>query len=169
MKSNFPKNEETEKMDDIWMSADELLGDPSLPTTTAGIHYRAKQEHWRSRKREGVRGGKAIEYHLASLPPVNRASILARMGHETGNEHGKSDDVTTTFPEDGNEELMLKLYRSLPNDESKRRFFSRILVLTSEFLEAYADHANKEILCRGYSTENEDSAPQISTHNKKAG
>ncbi|MBJ8744064.1 hypothetical protein I5403_05975 [Citrobacter farmeri] len=169
MKSNFSTNSEAEKqLDDIWMSADELLGSPSLPTTTAGIHYRAKQEHWQFRKREGVRGGKAIEYKLSSLPPVSRASILSKMAPVTRGIQNQREEDPAVLPNDGNEELILKLYRSLPSDESRRRFFSRLLVLTSELLESSAELENKEILRGSNSTESTNPTPQVSTHGKKA-
>lgn len=50
-----------------WFSASELLFHPLLPTTTQGIHKKAKREGWIYRKRRGVQG-KGIEYSIYSLP-----------------------------------------------------------------------------------------------------
>lgn len=54
-------------MNKEWFSARELIGVPSLPTTTQGIHARARRENWCSRRRLGVQG-KAIEYSADSIP-----------------------------------------------------------------------------------------------------
>lgn len=168
---------DTEKlMDDIWLSAEELLGDPTLPTTTAGIHYRAKSENWRARKRDGVRGGKALEYRLSSISPITRASILRSMNPTA------QDDITLEksdcslknsekkmMPNDQNEELILKLYRSLPTDDVRARFFIRVLRLTSELLDDTVHNDGQEILQQGHSSESTNPAPHVSTHSKKAG
>ncbi|HEN3611029.1 TPA: DNA-binding protein [Yersinia enterocolitica] len=50
-----------------WFSASELLSHPLLPTTTQGIHKKAKRENWIARKRIGIQG-KGIEYFIYSFP-----------------------------------------------------------------------------------------------------
>ncbi|HDL7612579.1 TPA: putative DNA-binding transcriptional regulator [Yersinia enterocolitica] len=46
-----------------WFSAKELVGAPSLPTTTQGLHAKARREKWISQRRRGVQG-KAVEYSI---------------------------------------------------------------------------------------------------------
>ncbi|WP_174847161.1 DNA-binding protein [Yersinia artesiana] len=46
-----------------WFSAKELVGTPSLPTTTQGLHAKARREKWIVRRRQGVQG-KAVEYSI---------------------------------------------------------------------------------------------------------
>lgn len=46
-----------------WFSAKELVGTLSLPTTTQGLHAKARREKWVVRRRQGVQG-KAVEYSI---------------------------------------------------------------------------------------------------------
>lgn len=54
-----------------WFSSKELTAIDGLPTTTQGVNRKARVEKWQSRKRSGVQG-KAIEYHIDSLPEFVR-------------------------------------------------------------------------------------------------
>lgn len=53
-----------------WYSAAELAGVPGMPSTVAGVAYRAKKEQWVSRRRAGRGGG--LEYHQRSLDEVTK-------------------------------------------------------------------------------------------------
>lgn len=57
-----------------WFSSKELTVIDGLPSTTQGINRKARVEKWQSRKRSGVQG-KAIEYHIDSLPEFVRQYI----------------------------------------------------------------------------------------------
>jgi hypothetical protein len=48
-----------------WYSVRELTGLINLPTTTRGLHLRAKEHQWKARKRKK---GEGNEYHISSLP-----------------------------------------------------------------------------------------------------
>lgn len=50
-----------------WFSAKELVGIGGLPGTAQGINQKAKRELWIRRRRLGVQG-KAVEYHIDSIP-----------------------------------------------------------------------------------------------------
>lgn len=50
-----------------WYSSDELKGLGNLPGSTQGVNQKARKQHWQRRKKEGIQG-KAIEYHITSLP-----------------------------------------------------------------------------------------------------
>ncbi|OCG28192.1 hypothetical protein A9G11_11845 [Gilliamella sp. wkB108] len=59
-----------------WFSSKELLSIAGMPSTTQGVNRKARVENWSSRKRNGVRG-KALEYHIDSLPvEVKKALYL---------------------------------------------------------------------------------------------
>lgn len=60
-------------MNKAWFSPQELLQLPGMPTTVQGIRFKAKTESWESRKKEGSKG---FEYHLGSLPPIDRKSVV---------------------------------------------------------------------------------------------
>lgn len=51
----------------MWITTQDLVGLPAMPKTTQGINFRAKQENWQRRRKEGVKGN-VFEYHLHSLP-----------------------------------------------------------------------------------------------------
>jgi len=51
----------------MWYSSKDLSSIEGLPSTMQGINRKARVEGWKSRKRSGVQG-KAIEYHIDSLP-----------------------------------------------------------------------------------------------------
>jgi len=50
-----------------WFAAKELTGIAGLPSSPQGINLMARREEWESRRRKGVQG-KALEYHINSLP-----------------------------------------------------------------------------------------------------
>ncbi|ATM88458.1 DNA-binding protein [Yersinia massiliensis] len=50
-----------------WFAAKELAGLEGLPSSPQGINLMAKREGWEQRRRRGVQG-KAVEYHVESLP-----------------------------------------------------------------------------------------------------
>lgn len=60
-----------------WFSPKELASIAGMPSTTQGINRKARAEHWASRKRSGVRG-KALEYHIHSLPSDVKKFLIAK-------------------------------------------------------------------------------------------
>lgn len=50
-----------------WFAAKELAGLDGLPSSPQGVNLMAKREGWEQRRRRGVQG-KAVEYHIESLP-----------------------------------------------------------------------------------------------------
>lgn len=64
-------------MQKVWFATKDLLGVAGLPTTYQGINKRAYQEVWRCRRRTGVQG-RALEYHMSSLPKNVQAVLKER-------------------------------------------------------------------------------------------
>ncbi|KER01166.1 DNA-binding protein, partial [Photorhabdus temperata] len=64
---------------DIWVTAQECVGLPNLPTAPFNIANRLKKNATTEmvRKREG---SKAFEFHINCLPPVARAAVLKKQG-----------------------------------------------------------------------------------------
>ncbi len=64
---------------DIWVTAQECIGLPNLPTAPFNISNRLKKHAAENmiRKREG---SKAFEFHINCLPPVARAAVLKKQG-----------------------------------------------------------------------------------------
>lgn len=50
-----------------WDTAKELAGLVGLPSSPQGINLMARREGWEQRRKRGVQG-KAVEYHVSSLP-----------------------------------------------------------------------------------------------------
>ncbi|AWK14667.1 DNA-binding protein [Candidatus Fukatsuia symbiotica] len=50
-----------------WFAAKELTGIAGLPSSPQGVNLMAKRQGWEQRRRLGVQG-KALEYHVDSLP-----------------------------------------------------------------------------------------------------
>lgn len=72
---------------DIWVTAQECIGLPNMPTAPFNISNRLKKNATveTMRKREGT---KAYEFHINCLPPVARASVLKTQGTvEINNQH----------------------------------------------------------------------------------
>ncbi|WP_431224041.1 DNA-binding protein [Serratia sp. L9] len=64
-------------MKNEWFAAKELTGIAGLPSSTQGINLMARREGWISRRRKGVQG-KALEYHLDSLPSNVKNLLILR-------------------------------------------------------------------------------------------
>ncbi|HDL6962343.1 TPA: putative DNA-binding transcriptional regulator [Yersinia enterocolitica] len=60
-----------------WFAAKELAGLDGLPSSPQGVNLMAKREGWEQRRRRGVQG-KAVEYHIESLPPTILNSLQLR-------------------------------------------------------------------------------------------
>lgn len=60
-----------------WFAAKELAGLEGLPSSPQGINLMAKREGWEQRRRRGVQG-KAVEYHIGSLPITILNSLQLR-------------------------------------------------------------------------------------------
>ncbi|MDM9081871.1 DNA-binding protein, partial [Citrobacter koseri] len=65
---------------ELWLSPKECAGLSGLPKTPAGVIYVAKKQGWNNRARAGIKGGKAIEYNIESLPIEARAELLLKQG-----------------------------------------------------------------------------------------
>lgn len=59
----------------MWYSSKELALIEGLPSTIQGINRKARVEGWKSRKRSGIQG-KAVEYHVDSLPDFVKAHLI---------------------------------------------------------------------------------------------
>ncbi|CAI1873250.1 DNA-binding protein [Serratia proteamaculans] len=62
-------------MKNEWFAARELTGIAGLPSSPQGINLMARREGWISRRRKGVQG-KAVEYHIDSLPIGARSLLI---------------------------------------------------------------------------------------------
>ncbi|CAI1640939.1 Mu DNA-binding domain [Serratia quinivorans] len=62
-------------MKNEWFAARELTGIAGLPSSPQGINLMARREGWISRRRKGVQG-KAVEYHINSLPIGTRNLLM---------------------------------------------------------------------------------------------
>ncbi len=60
-----------------WFAAKELTGVAGLPSSPQGINLMARREGWNSRRRKGVQG-KALEYHIDSLPAGTRNLLVLK-------------------------------------------------------------------------------------------
>jgi len=63
-------------MNKEWFSTNELAGAEGLPSTKQGVNQKARREKWVTRKRNGIQG-KALEYHIDSLPIKSRDFLKA--------------------------------------------------------------------------------------------
>ncbi|MDW5502319.1 DNA-binding protein [Pseudomonas lundensis] len=64
-------------MNKEWFAAKELTGVAGLPSSPQGINLMARREGWISRRRKGVQG-KALEYHIDSLPKGSRNILILK-------------------------------------------------------------------------------------------
>ena len=60
-----------------WFAAKELTGIAGLPASPQGINLMARRDGWISRRRKGVQG-KALEYHIDSLPSGTRNLLILK-------------------------------------------------------------------------------------------
>ncbi|MFI8414958.1 DNA-binding protein [Serratia sp. NPDC078593] len=60
-----------------WFAAQELAGIAGLPSSPQGINQMARREGWASQRRKGVQG-KAVEYHIDSLPLSVRNLLMMK-------------------------------------------------------------------------------------------
>ncbi|HID3655010.1 TPA: DNA-binding protein [Serratia marcescens] len=77
-------------MKNEWFAAKELTGIAGLPSSPQGINLMARREGWNSRRRKGVQG-KALEYHIDSLPSGVRNLLVLK-------EDGAAYDVERQDP-----------------------------------------------------------------------
>ena len=76
------------------------MGKAGLPSTPQGVNLMARREGWVSRRRSGVQG-KALEYHIDSLPfGANSLSALREADHPTTTSNarirfGSGSNITT--------------------------------------------------------------------------
>ena len=114
-------------MNKEWYSAKELVGVGSFPSTPQAFNQRAKAEGWRRQRRNGVQG-KALEYHISSLPKEVVEELIAR------------DDqaqylLNSTQPEQLWYAILLQM-----NDEERKKATSVILRIgIDEFLRRLGD------------------------------
>lgn len=64
-------------MKNEWFAAKELTGIAGLPSSPQGINLMARRQGWISRRRKGVQG-KALEYHINSIPNSARNLLMLR-------------------------------------------------------------------------------------------
>ncbi len=60
-----------------WYAAKDLVGIAGLPSSTQGINLMARRDGWEQRRRQGVQG-KALEYHIRSLPDFVHDILLLK-------------------------------------------------------------------------------------------
>ncbi|MGL4860796.1 MAG: DNA-binding protein [Enterobacteriaceae bacterium] len=92
-----------------WYATTELTGIGGLPSTIQGINKRAKRESWKSRKRAGVQG-KAIEYHIDSLPDATRVMLDMKHMEESSGNYTAQDPLA----------IWVATYHQLTRDERER-------------------------------------------------
>lgn len=79
-------------MEKKWFSAVELMGKAGLPSTPQGVNLMARREGWLSRRRSGVQG-KALEYHIDSLPYGARSLSALRETDPPGYDVKRQDPI----------------------------------------------------------------------------
>lgn len=72
----------------MWVTSQELLGLETMPTTLQGIAFKARNENWERRRKQGVKGN-VYEYAFTSLPQEVQAEILLNTQSEN-----KAEDKT---------------------------------------------------------------------------
>ncbi len=171
MKSNFLEKEYTGKLDS-WFTADELiqLGLSELPTSIAGVHYRATSQGWEKRKKEGVKGGKAIEYHLASIPEPEYSTISRAMF--PSDVAGSSREAPI---ESSSYNRLMAIFTLMTESERLRaiQLFKTggLNALMPNVLDSDAEHKStqKEIFSEDNSSTRATLADSANPHDKKAG
>ncbi|EOX2111885.1 DNA-binding protein [Escherichia coli] len=173
MKSNFIEKDNTEKS--IWCSPQEIMAADGMPGSVAGVHYRANVQGWMKRKKEGVKGGKAVEYDVMSMPTKEREQVIAHLGlstPDTGAQANEKQDsselinkLTTTLinmieelePDEARKALkllskggLLALMPLVFNEQKLYSFigFSQQSIQTLMMLDALPEEKRKEILSK---------------------
>lgn len=77
-----------------WFTAEELAGQPHVPTTSRRVRELAKRKEWQLRNRKGRGGGN--EYHLSSLPPETQAALLKKQAAPQVKRSPKSSQTVDT-------------------------------------------------------------------------
>lgn len=65
-----------------WFAAKELVGIAGFPQSLQAINQRARTEGWLKRRKVGVQG-RALEYHIDSLPPRVAAALQIKESPES--------------------------------------------------------------------------------------
>ncbi|EOJ8419273.1 MerR family transcriptional regulator [Escherichia coli] len=173
MKSNFIENGDTKKS--IWCTPQEIMAADGMPGSVAGVHYRANVQGWIKRKKEGVKGGKAVEYDVMSMPTKEREQVIAHLGLSIpgtaaqANEQQDSSELinklTTTLinmieelePDEARKALkllskggLLALMPLVFNEQKLYSFigFSQQSIQTLMMLDALPEEKRKEILSK---------------------
>ncbi|EIQ9200789.1 TPA: putative DNA-binding transcriptional regulator [Escherichia coli] len=173
MKSNFIENSDTKKS--IWCTPQEIMAADGMPGSVAGVHYRANVQGWIKRKKEGVKGGKAVEYDVMSMPTKEREQVIAHLGLSIpgtaaqANEQQDSSELinklTTTLinmieelePDEARKALkllskggLLALMPLVFNEQKLYSFigFSQQSIQTLMMLDALPEEKRKEILSK---------------------
>ncbi|AAF01132.2 MULTISPECIES: MerR family transcriptional regulator [Pseudomonadota] len=173
MKSNFIEKNNTEKS--IWCSPQEIMAADGMPGSVAGVHYRANVQGWTKQKKEGVKGGKAVEYDVMSMPTKEREQVIAHLGlstPDTGAQANEKQDsselinkLTTTLinmieelePDEARKALkllskggLLALMPLVFNEQKLYSFigFSQQSIQTLMMLDALPEEKRKEILSK---------------------
>ncbi|EFG6527799.1 putative DNA-binding transcriptional regulator [Escherichia coli] len=146
-----------------------------MPGSVAGVHYRANVQGWIKRKKEGVKGGKAVEYDVMSMPTKEREQVIAHLGLSIpgtaaqANEQQDSSELinklTTTLinmieelePDEARKALkllskggLLALMPLVFNEQKLYSFigFSQQSIQTLMMLDALPEEKRKEILSK---------------------
>jgi len=173
LKSNFIEKNNTEKS--IWCSPQEIMAADGMPGSVAGVHYRANVQGWTKQKKEGVKGGKAVEYDVMSMPTKEREQVIAHLGlstPDTGAQANEKQDsselinkLTTTLinmieelePDEARKALkllskggLLALMPLVFNEQKLYSFigFSQQSIQTLMMLDALPEEKRKEILSK---------------------
>ncbi|WP_172955467.1 MerR family transcriptional regulator [Escherichia sp. MOD1-EC6162] len=173
MKSDFIENGDTKKS--IWCTPQEIMAADGMPGSVAGVHYRANVQGWIKRKKEGVKGGKAVEYDVMSMPTKEREQVIAHLGLSIpgtaaqANEQQDSSELinklTTTLinmieelePDEARKALkllskggLLALMPLVFNEQKLYSFigFSQQSIQTLMMLDALPEEKRKEILSK---------------------
>ena len=77
-----------------WFTAEELAGQPQVPTTSRRVRELAKRKGWQLRNRKGRGGGN--EYHLSSLPAETQAALLKKQAAPQVKRSPKSSQTVDT-------------------------------------------------------------------------
>ncbi|EOV5090748.1 DNA-binding protein [Serratia marcescens] len=77
-----------------WLTPHELTQVTGLPSTPQGINSRAKAEGWTKRKKEGVKGGKAVEFDVDSLPESVRKLVMVTIPESRLEQNELEEGVT---------------------------------------------------------------------------